>query len=184
MVGGRDSLDMADPARRLAALAQAPAAVAPRVERPGRDMDRAPERDTERLPAGQVDNPVHTLGVVDRADRARKSDTADKASEVLRRLASRRYMADTGRTASGQEGAIRAPEQAVAPVVWVVLTAVEEQPVPLAAWLAWAAMVAPFEPDCPAVQNGGSVAPRIPDNLDHPDAWRSRNAGRLFHPRR
>jgi len=181
---------MADPARRLAALAQAPAAVAPRVERPGRDMDRAPERDTARLPAGQVDNPVHTLGVVDRADRARKADTADtagKAPEVWRRLASRRYMADTGRTASGQEGTIRAPEQAVesvAPVVWVVLTAVEEQPVPLAAWLASAAMVAPFEPDCPAVQNGGSVAPRIPDNLDHPDAWRSRNAGRLFHPRR
>jgi hypothetical protein len=156
-------------------------------------MDRAPERDTARLPAGQVDNPVHTLSVVDRADRARKADTADtagKAPEVWRRLASRRYMADTGRTASGQEGTIRAPEQAVAPVapvvwvVWVVSTAMEEQPVPLAAWLALAAMVAPFEPDCPAVQNGGSVAPRIPDNLDHPDAWRSRNAGRLFHPRR
>jgi hypothetical protein len=66
----------------------------------------------------------------------------------------------------------------VALVVPVVLMAVEEQPVPLAAWLA------PLEPDCPAVQNGGSVAPRRPDTVDHPDAWRSRNAGRFVHPRR
>jgi len=63
-------------------------------------------------------------------------------------------------------------------------TAVEERLVPLAAWLASAQSPAPLEPDCPAVQKGGSVVPRRPDTLDHPGAWRSRNAGRLFHPRR
>jgi hypothetical protein len=76
------------------------------------------------------------------------------------------------------------PEQMVAPTALVVLTAVVERPVPLAVWLASETLPAALEPDCPAVQNGGSVAPRIPDKLDHPDAWRSRNAGRLFHPRR
>jgi len=68
-----------------------------------------------------------------------------------------------------------------------VVSAVEERPVllaPLVARLASEQAVAPLEPDCPAVQKGGSVVPRRPDTLDHPGAWRSRNAGRLFHPRR
>src|SRR5690348_14509601 len=99
MVVGKDSLDRAGPARRLAALAQAPVEVALRVERPDRGTDRAPERDKAPLQAGQVDTPVHTLGVV---DRARRADTADTAPEVWRHLTPRRYTADTGHTVTGQ----------------------------------------------------------------------------------
>ena len=73
---------------------------------------------------------------------------------------------------------MQTPERLVASM------AVAERPVPLVARLASAESPAPLEPDCSAVQKGGSVAPRRPDNLDHPDAWWSRNAGRLFHPRR
>jgi hypothetical protein len=70
---------MAGSARRLAALAQAPAVAAPRVERPDKGTDRAPERDTARLQAEQADTPAHTRGV---ADRARLADTADRATEI------------------------------------------------------------------------------------------------------
>jgi hypothetical protein len=178
MVVGKDSLDRAGPARRLAAPAQAREALALRIERPDTGMDRAPERDTARLLAEQADTPAHTPGGV---DRARMAGRRDRVTAIWRHLTPLRYTADTGRTASGQQGAVRAPEQVVAPVV---STAVEEQPVPLVAWLASAQSPAPLEPDCPAVQNGGSVAPRIPDSSDHPVAWRSRNAGRLFRPRR
>ena len=178
---------MADPAHRLAALAQAPAEVAPRVERPGRDMDRARGRDKARLRAGQVDTPAHTLGAADRARMADRADRADRATEVwrrrLRHLEPLRYRADMDHTVTGQEAALM-PEQPAVTAALIVPTAVEERPVPLAAWVASAKSPAPLEPDCPAVQNGGSVAPRRPDNLDHPDAWWSRNAGRLFHPRR
>jgi len=148
-------------------------------------MDRAPERDKARLQAGQVDTPVHTLGVVDRARKADRADRdrVDRATEVWGHLTPLPYMADTGHTVSGQEATLM-PEQMAAPTALVVLTAVEEQPVSPTEWLVSATLPAALEPDCPAVQNGGSVAPRRPDNLDHPDAWWSRNAGRLFHPRR
>src|SRR5690242_14201515 len=96
-VGGRDSLDMADPARRLAALAQPPEVVAPRVERPDKGMDRALERDTARLPAEQADAPVHTLGVADRAHMAGRADTATEVwRRHLRHLTPLRYTADMG----------------------------------------------------------------------------------------
>jgi hypothetical protein len=74
MVGGRDSLDMAGPARRSAALAQAREALALRIERPDTGIDRAPERDTARLPAGLADTPVRTPDVVDRARTAGRVD--------------------------------------------------------------------------------------------------------------
>ena len=123
MVVGKDSLDMAGPARRLAALAQAHAEVAPQVERPDRDMDRAPERDKARLRAGQADTPVHTPGVAGRLD---------KATAAWRHLALLRYMADTGRTMSGWREAVLMPEQPVVTTALIVSTAVEERPVPLA----------------------------------------------------
>ena len=75
-------------------------------------MDRAPERDTVRLPAEQADTPVHTLGVADRARMADTADKADTATEVWRwrHLTSLRYMADMDHTVSGQREAARAPE--------------------------------------------------------------------------
>ena len=109
MVGNRDRLDRAGPARRLVVLAQAHAEVARWAELPDRGTDRAPERDKARLQAEQADTPVHTLGV---ADRAGMADTADTATEVWRwrHLTSLRYMADMDHTVSGQREAARAPE--------------------------------------------------------------------------
>ena len=90
MVGDRNSLDMAAPGRRLAAPAQALAAVDSQVERPDRDTDMAPVYDKARLPAERVDNPGHMLGAEDRAhmvDRAGRVDTVDMAPEVWRHQA-------------------------------------------------------------------------------------------------
>jgi hypothetical protein len=171
---------MADPARRLAALPQARAAVDTWVAPRDRDTGTALERDRVWLPAGQADIPDHTLGVADTAHRADRVGRVDKAQEVLRHLARLRYTAGTDHTVSGQREV--APIQTMERLV--VSMVVAERPLPLEAWLATPQAPALLEPDCPAVQNGGSVVPRIPDTLDHPGAWRSRNAGRLFHPRR
>ena len=84
---------MAGPARRLAALAQAHAEVAPQVERPDRDTDMAPVYDKARLPAERVDNPGHMLGAEDRAHMVNRAgrvdtvDTVDMAPEVWRHQA-------------------------------------------------------------------------------------------------
>ena len=133
MVVGKDSLDRAGPARRLAAPAQARAAVAPRAERTGTGTDRAPERDTARLLAAQADIPAHTPGM---ADRARMAGRLDRVTAIWRHLTPLRYTADTGRTASGRQEAVLRPRKAVAPMAPVVLTAVEERLASLAAWLA------------------------------------------------
>jgi hypothetical protein len=82
MVEDRHNLDMAAPARRLAALAQVHVAVALRVAPSDRDTGTALERDTVWLPAGQADIPDHTLGVADTAHRAGK--VVDKAPTVSR----------------------------------------------------------------------------------------------------
>lgn len=37
---------------------------------------------------------------------------------------------------------------------------------------------------CPAARQAGSVGRRRPGTASHPSAWQSRNAGRLFHPKR
>ena len=105
---------MAGPARRLAALAQAPAVVARRVVRTDTDMDmdRAPERDTARLPAVRVDTPARTLDVADKAHRAHMAGRVDRVTVAWRwrYLEPLRYTADTGHTVSGQREAVRTPE--------------------------------------------------------------------------
>lgn len=88
-------------------------------------------------------------------------------------------MVDIGHTAIDGPGAV--PE-----TLATVATVESQAPIePEALVSPWASLqTAPWEPHCPTLQDFGSIARRTPNTGYRQGVWRSRNAGRVFHPRR